>query len=156
MGFVMKLIDIYNESGTWSDKAYSNTELGVSYFKPIFCTSDGLAIGVDNDGHGLEFSTKDNDGWEEWTHKSSKKFYKLLEVYSLDDKKYVTVFQKSWKDNVDQIIESLKGKNLLAVKILEEEKPITWDGEPIIVTNNTNSQKESSGSELNNEDDLDI
>lgn len=124
----MRLREIFiRQESKWDSVILHNQTLRIKYFKPIFNTADGLAIGMDDKGSGLEFSLDDHDGWElKPSEPEFLDYYRVIEAYRIKDKRYLTVHSKEWYDNLDDALAVYKKEGFYITKVKVEKKFINW------------------------------
>jgi len=124
----MRLREIFKNNGNkWDSIILHNQNLRIKYFKPIFNTSDNLAIGTGDDGCGLEFSLDDHDGWEDRPPEPQYlDYYRVAEAYRIKDKGYITVYSKEWHPNIADALSVYKKDGFYITKVLVEKKLINW------------------------------
>lgn len=144
----MKLSELFKSNGDkWEGLELENRTLGVFSFTPKFSTSDGVVIGLNSKGEGAEFHLDTQDGWrfksKELTYID---FYKVIEVFRKQDKKYFSTSAKEWYPTIEQAKVPFSSDKLVITRILLERKPVEIpdDFTPVLLENRGYGQAESS------------
>lgn len=112
-----------------------NEKLGVRYFMPKFVTSDGVAIGLDEGGYGMEFDAEEL-GWSVRVPlPENETLYRVVEVFSEKECKYMSITPKEWYKSLEQACEKYK-PGYRVVQVESSVKPSKWldDMKPIVVS----------------------
>ena len=117
-----------------------------------------MVVGLDDKNRGAEYHMDEYDTWNIKIEKPELvKFFKVLEVFKKDDKKYYSVNAKEWHTSEELARKVYSSEKFFITKVLTESKPKEWiQGIDSIVLENSGYGDDGNQSKLGIEDEFDI